>query len=72
MSETKLGFTIFEKKKEFGPGKAIIKDLAMKNVGQKHLVGITSSLSLNGEEIVDKRDNVGDLLYGAIYGKSSK
>jgi len=72
ISDTKLGFAIFQKKKEFGAGRAIIKNLSMNTVSQIHLVGTTSLLSLNGEEVTDKRQNVAGLLYGAIYGKSSK
>lgn len=72
ISDTKLGFAIFQKKKEFGAGRASIKNLSMDNISQVYLVGTTSSLSLNEEEVTDKRQNVADLLYGAIYGKSSK
>ena len=72
ISNTKLGFAIFQKKKEFGAGRAIIKNLSMNSVSQIHLVGTTSLLSLDGEEVTDKRQDVGGLLYGAIYGKSSK
>ena len=72
ISNTKLGFAIFQKKKEFGAGRAIIKNLSMNSVSQIHLVGTTSLLSLDEEEVTDKRQNVTGLLYGAIYGKSSK
>jgi hypothetical protein len=72
ISNTKLGFAIFQKKEEFGAGRAIIKNLLMNDLSQVYLVGATSSLKLNEEEVTDKRQNVADLLYGAIYGKSSK
>ena len=72
ISNTKLGFAIFQKKKEFGAGRAIIKNLSMNSVSQIHLVGTTSLLSLDEEEVTDTRQNVAGLLYGAIYGKSSK
>lgn len=72
ISNTKLGFAIFQKKKEFGAGKAVINDLSISNVGHIHLVGSNSSLTLDGTEVLDKNINVNDLLYGAVYGKNSR
>jgi len=72
ISDTRLGFAIFQKKEEYGAASAIITDLAMVNVDLDHLVDLNSSLTLNGKDVISKRAEVGDLLYGATFGKSSR
>ena len=44
----------------------------MVNVDLDHLVDLDSSLTLNGKDVISKRAEVGNLLYGATFGKSSK
>ena len=44
----------------------------MTNVDFIHLVDLNSTLTLNGKDVISKRSKVGDLLYGANFGKSSK
>lgn len=72
MRDTKLGFAVFQKKEEYGAGKAQINDLKMSNVDVIHLVDLNSSLTLNGEDVISKRSEVESLLYGVNFGKSSK
>ena len=70
--DTRLGFAVFQKKEEYGPGKAKITNLETKNIELIHLVGLNSSLSLNGKNIISKRSKVENLLYGANFGIRSK
>ena len=72
IKDTRLGFAVFQKKEEYGAGKAKITDLEMTNVNFIHLVDLNSTLTLNGNDVISKRSNVGDLLYGVNFGKSSK
>jgi hypothetical protein len=72
IKDTRLGFAVFQKKEEYGAGKAKITGLEMINVDSIHLVDLNSTLTLNGEDVISKRSKVADLLYGAYYGKSSK
>ena len=72
IKDTRLGFAVFQKKEEYGPGKAKITNLETKNIELIHLVGLNSSLSLNGKNVISKRSKVENLLYGANFGISSK
>lgn len=72
IEDTSVGFAIFKKKEEFGGGKAVVSDLEMKNIELISLVDLDSELSINGIDILEKNNNVNDMLYGKIYGKSSK
>lgn len=72
MSDTRLGFALFKKKEEFGPGVAIINKLEMQNIELDYLIDYSSSLFIDNVEIEEKQENVADSLYGSIYGKSSK
>ena len=72
IKDTRLGFAVFQKKEEYGAGKAQITGLEMTNVDFIHLVDLNSTLTLNGKDVISKRSKVGDLLYGANFGKSSK
>ena len=71
IKDTRLGFAVFQKKEEYGPGKAKITNLETKNIELIHLVGLNSSLSLNGKNVISKRSKVENLLYGANFGISS-
>ena len=72
ISNTRLGFAIFKKKEEFGPGFATINNLKMIDIDLNYLIDQNSSLFIDDKEIIEKHDKVADLLYGSIYGKSSK
>ena len=72
IKDTRLGFAVFQKKEEYGAGKATITGLEMTNVDFIHLVDLNSTLTLNGIDVISKRSKVSDLLYGANFGKSSK
>ena len=71
IKDTRLAFAVFQKKEEYGAGKAKITDLEMINVDFIHLVDLKSTLTLNGKEVISKRPKVVDLLYGSKFGKSS-
>jgi hypothetical protein len=72
IKDTRLGFAVFQKKEEYGAGKATITGLEMTNVDFIHLVDLNSTLTLNGKDVISKQSNVEDLLYGVNFGKSSK
>ena len=72
ISDTRLGFAVFQKKEEYGSSKAIINELVMENIDFIHLVDLNSNLNLNGKEVITKRSQVENLLYGVNFGKSSK
>lgn len=72
IKKTNLGFAIYKKKEEFGAAIALISKLEMNEVNLDHLVETDSVLILDSIEIEKKQPNVSDLLYGVVYGKSSK
>ena len=67
-----MGYTAFQKKSEFGPGKIIAKNSSYVNVQTKYLIEPGSSLTVNDIEINQKNPNTKELLYGKEYGKGSK
>lgn len=66
-----LGFAVFQKKPEYGPGFATINNLKLYSVDTTHLVELNSKLRFNQSEIMPKLVNVEGLLYGANFGKKS-
>ena len=72
IDKTRLAFAIFQKKAEYGPAKAVVKNLQILNVEKQYLVENNSSLKLNEQNIVGSISNVSDQLYGSNFGKSSK
>ncbi|MDC0456444.1 hypothetical protein OAM56_00860 [Alphaproteobacteria bacterium] len=72
INNTRLGFAIFQKKKEYNASKAEITNLIMSNIENTHLVETNSNLTLNGRKIINKISNVSKMLYGKHFGKSSK
>ena len=83
VNSTKLGFTSFQKKPEYGPGSIIIHTLIQNNwakVGNYMGVGKlkffllepSSVLKINGYTFKPNVENVKEYLYGNIYGRSSK
>ena len=70
IENTKLAFTAFQKKPEFGPSNITAIDVKMENVEIKYLVESTSSLLMEGVK-VETSQNVKDRMYGAEFGISS-
>lgn len=72
VSSSKLAYCAYQKKSEYGPGKIIARNASSEYVQTEYLIEFSSALFLNDEEIKIKTDSVGDKLYGAEYGKSSR
>lgn len=80
VNSTKLGFTAFQKKDEYGPGSIIIKNLNENNWSgdesvkklKFYLLEPSSVININGYSFKYNVDKVKDFLYGNTYGKSSK
>lgn len=69
---SKLAYSAFQKKPEYGPGIIKVQNANMTAVETAHLIENGSFLSINGEIIKSRTDMVKDRLYGAEFGKSSK
>ncbi|RMG69009.1 MAG: hypothetical protein D6715_00735 [Calditrichaeota bacterium] len=69
--DSRVGFTGFQKKPEFGPGKIEARKVSLSNVEVPYLIETGSSLRVDGERIKPSRKNVKEILYGVEYGKSS-
>ena len=72
INDSNVGFAVFRKKPEFDGGSASVSKLKMKNVNQRYLLETGSTLILKGDEMVPNEESVKNLLYGNVYGKSSK
>ena len=72
IENTKIGLLAFQKKSEFGKAEIIANNIKMLNVEIPDLIEKKSVLVQDGE--IKSSNNIGveDLLYGAVYGKSSK
>ena len=80
INSTKLGFTAFQKKDEYGPGSIIIDnlndndwsdDVSVKKI-KFYLLEPSSVLDINGYLFKPNVERVKDYLYGNTFGKSSK
>jgi hypothetical protein len=69
---SKLSFVAFQKKPEYGPGVIIATKFVSDGFGKEYLVEHGSSLSINGNKIKNKNQEVKEMLYGKEFGKSSK
>lgn len=69
---SKLAYSAFQKKSEFGPGVIKVDNSNMQNIGTAYLIEDGSSLSIGGRKIDISSQKVRDKLYGAEFGKSSK
>lgn len=67
---TKLGFTAFQKKPEFGPSDIKVKNLKLEGVEMDYLIESSSSLYVDGKKI-ETSENVKDRMYGVEFGRSS-
>lgn len=72
IQNTRLAFTAFQKKDEFGAGKIIADNIKVENVDQLHLIEINSFMTLNGKEIDQKISGVKDKMYGNEFGRKSE
>ena len=70
IKNTKLGFTAFQKKPEFGSSSIIVNRVVLDSVETKYLIESTSSLLVDGKKI-ETEQNVKDRMYGVEFGKSS-
>ncbi|MCK8481786.1 right-handed parallel beta-helix repeat-containing protein [Psychroserpens algicola] len=68
--DTKLGFTAFQKKPEFGPSNITVTGVTMNGVEMKYLIESSSTLLVDGEKI-ETTQNVKDRMYGVEFGRSS-
>ena len=71
IENTKLGFTAYQKKPEYGPGKIIINKYNSYNVENNFLIEEGSSMTIGSKYIAATNKNVENMLYGEIYGKKS-
>lgn len=70
--DTKVGFTAFQKKSEYGPAEINVSSVRFKNVEMPYLIE-SGSLMIVDQKVVGKsNEKVRDMLYGIKYGKSSK
>ena len=72
MSDLKLGFTAFQKKPEYGPGKIKITGLTTNNIEVPFLIEQSSTMIVDNINIESISGRVEDILYGNVYGKNSK
>jgi hypothetical protein len=71
INDTKVGFTVFEKKPEYGPATININQLAIENVKIPYMIEKGSSMKVDGIYIDIIDGKVEDYLYGIEYGKRS-
>ncbi len=72
IKNSRLAFSCFQKKNEFGPGKMAVNDLVLENIEIDHLIEENSELSIDNKLVETKSKKVVDLMYGNEYGKSSR
>ena len=72
LARCEIGFTVYQKKSEFGPGSIIAKTVSMAELGHPYLLEEDSTLFVNGKKIKPGQKKVKNVLYGVEYGKSSK
>ncbi len=69
---TKLGFSAFQKKTEFGKAEITIANLALTNNALDYLIENNCKLTIDGVAVKTVSEGVIDQMYGNEYGKSSK
>ncbi len=70
--DTRLGFSCFQKKSEYGPGIIDVEKVRLNNVELDYLVEYASELMIDDVAAAVKVENVIDKMYGHDYGKSSR
>lgn len=71
INDTKLGFTAFQKKPEFGPSNITVVNLELNNIETNFLIESSSSLIVDGKKI-ETSQNVKERMYGVEFGISSE
>jgi hypothetical protein len=66
-----IGVTAYRKKSEYGAAAIQIYGLALRGQELPFVVERLSSVTIDGRTIPADRENVSDILYGAVYGKAS-
>ena len=72
MSDLQVGFAAFQKKPEYGPGSIIITDLTINNIEIPFLIEEGSKMIYDNKHIENVNSKVEEILYGNVFGKSSK
>ncbi|MFQ5822506.1 MAG: hypothetical protein ACE5JB_00435 [bacterium] len=72
LKNCEIGYTVFQKKPEFGPGAITAKAVSIDKTNIHYLVEERSILLVDGKRIESNRKNVKEILYGVEYGKSSQ
>jgi hypothetical protein len=72
ITNSRVGFAIFQKKPEYGPATADTENLILKGLEVPVLLQKGSQLLLNGELIEANQEDVSVLLYGNLYGTASE
>ena len=72
ISDSTIGYTVYNKKSEFGPGKLSVNSSSLQNVEIPYLIEEESTFNINGINYQSTSTKVKDLLYGVKYGKGSK
>ena len=67
---TKLAFTAFQKKSEYGPSTIFVESVDFKTVETRYLIESTSSMKEDGK-VVETSENVKGRMYGVEFGISS-
>jgi hypothetical protein len=63
IKDSKFGFAVFQKKKEFGPGKIEVENLKMIGIETPYLVEKGSSLIVDGSLVKSEYKNIKKILY---------
>ena len=72
ITDTRLGFAVFQKKSEFGPGSIVVTNLTLLEMELGYLVENNSKLMLNNILTSTVSNKVIDKMYGKEYGKSTQ
>ena len=72
ISDCRIGYTVFQKKSEYGAAVIRVSGGRLINVELQYLLEENSALIVDGVSRNPDRTNVQDILYGVEYGKSSK
>ena len=70
--ESEVGLAVFQKKPEFGPASIIANNLKMNTTELPYLIEKKSLVVIDGIRMKSDKSNIKDILYGVVYGKSSK
>jgi hypothetical protein len=67
-----VGIAAFQKKPEFGGAIVSVTNLQMDHVEMPYLSEADSRLTLDGQLVASNHEDVESILYGVVYGKSSR